>query len=251
MKYLFVFLLTAQIYLQCYGQDKVHAVKTTAMEITGRMSLSRYEQNKKQLDSLTSIMTLNVFKFYNLEQKYDSDLKKKVFKESAEFKEKLDLLVKKKTAAKAKEYFLDFEPDYYERNNLLKYDLTNKSFTLTNDIYFEEKNKNSFLQFDKIVLSPVKGITVKYHDYSSGGVKFSKGKINLKIVSELVALKMEENRGTLRVLYVFNILDTTEFTNTLLDAWTFKNHLINCKIKHVFVYNDQTNEIFSDYKPIE
>jgi hypothetical protein len=234
--------------IQSLAQNNIQAIKTSGQEIFGRMSLSRYEQSKKQLDSLTSILTLNVFKYYGLEEQYDSDLKKKVFKESVDFKEKQNLLIKRQQSLIANYYYLDFEPDYYERNNLLKYDLTTKSFSLTNEIYFEEKNKLGYLQFDKMVFSKVSGISVNYHDYSTGGVDFSKGRINFKIADENVALKIEENKSNLKIMYVFNIVNTTEFTNTLLNAWTFKDHLINCKMKYALLYHSQTNEIFWEFK---
>lgn len=55
---------------------------------------------------LISIYDLNVFDYFNLNADYDTDLKKKVFKKTQEYTEKINQLKKIRSAAKDKTYYL-------------------------------------------------------------------------------------------------------------------------------------------------
>ena len=60
--------------------------------------------------------------------------------------------------------------------------------------------------------------------------------------------KIEANRSTLKILFVFNLVDTTEFASNPLVDWTFIDYLINCQLKTAIAYNSATDEIYWKYK---
>jgi hypothetical protein len=75
-----------------------------------------------------SIIGLNVLGYYNLEDKYDTELKRKVFFESEEYKEKLRILKEYKNKLLSDKYYIlinePFDSDY---------DLKNKGFKSENN----------------------------------------------------------------------------------------------------------------------
>ena len=103
-------------------------IKNSSKRIDGRMGNSFYNHDIRQYKELNSMLNLNVFEYYELQKQYDTELKKKVFKDSDEYKMKFSELESKKLELKKTPYYLDFEPIYYERNNQIKYDLNTKSF---------------------------------------------------------------------------------------------------------------------------
>ena len=66
-----------------------------------------------------------------MEDEYNSELKKKVYKASSEFKEKSNLLKDLKAELVTTDIYLDFQPAYYEK---IEYDIDTKSFTVSNEV---------------------------------------------------------------------------------------------------------------------
>lgn len=227
----------------------ISEIKSNSEPIEGRMSNSFYKHEISQFKKIRSILKLDVFEYYDLNKQYDSDLKKKVFKDSDEYKEKLADLEKKKSELKQTTYYLDFEPTYYERNNLIKYDLTSKTFTVKNEIYTDNfYNKPNYIQFDQIIIKAPIGITVDRSQFQAGGVDFIRQSIKFKIDNEALALKIEENRSNLRLLFVFKFTDAIAFEG--LDFFGRKTTLYGLAntLEKVVVYNSSTGEIYHTYK---
>ncbi len=227
----------------------IFEIKSTAESIDGRMSNSFYKNDIKQFKKIRSILNLDVFEYYDINKLYDSDLKKKVFKDSDEYKTKLADLEKKKTELKQTTYYLDFESTYYERNNLIKYDLTTKTFTVMNEIYTDNfYNKPHYLQFDQIIFKSPSGITIDRNQFQAGGVDFIRQSIKFKIEEESFALKIEENRSNLRLLFVFKFTEAIPFEG--LDFFSRKTTLFALAnlLEKVIVYNSSTGEIYHTYK---
>lgn len=227
----------------------ISEIKNNSEPINGRMSNSFYKQDIPQFKKIRSILKLDVFEYYDLNKQYDSDLKKKVFKDSDEYKQKFTDLEKKKADLKQTTYYLDFEPTYYERNNLIKYDLTSKTFTVKNEIYTDNfYNKPNYLQFDQIIFKAPIGISVERSQFQAGGVDFIRQGIKFKIDNEALALKIEENRSNLRLLFVFKFTDAIPFEG--LDFLGRKTTLyaLGNMLEKVIVYNSSTGEIYHIYK---
>lgn len=229
--------------------QSVSEIKNTSKPIDGRMSNSFYKHDIDQFKKIRSILKLDVFEYYNLKKQYDSDLKKKVFKDTDEYKSKFAELEKKKAELKQTTYYLDFEPTYYERNNLIKYDLTSKTFTVKNEIYTDDLyNKPNYIQFDKIIFKTLTGLTNDRYKFQAGGVDFIRQSIKFKIEDEALALKIEENRSNLKLLFVFKFTEATPYEG--LDFFGRKTTLyaLANTLEQVIVYNSSTGEIYHTYK---
>jgi hypothetical protein len=248
MKRTILTILTLLVFFTVNAQT-ISEIKNSSEPIDGRMINSFYKHDISQFKKIRSILKLDVFEYYELNEQYDSDLKKKVFKESNEYKLKRAELEKKKTELKLTSYFLDFEPTYYERNNLIKYDMTSKTFKVDNEIYLDDfYNKPNYLQFDQIIFKCPIGITVGRKQFESGSVDFINQSIKFKIESEVLALKIEENRSNLRLLFVFKFTDALPFEG--LDFFGRKTTLFALAntLEKVILYNSKTGEIYYTYK---
>jgi len=141
--------------------------------------------------------------------------------------------------------YLDFEPAYYERNNLIKYDLNSKTFKVTNEIYSNNfYNKPNYLQFEQIIFKCPSSITNDRKLFEVGGVDFIKQNIRFEIEDETLALKIEENRSNLKLLFVFKFTEVPPFEG--LDFFGRKTTLyaLENTLKKVIVYNSSTGEIY-------
>lgn len=224
-------------------------IKNSSEPIDGRMSNSFYKHDIPQFKNFRSILKLDVFEYYDLKKQYDTDLKKKVFKESDEYKTKLSELENKLAELKSTSYYLDFEPTYYERNNLIKYDLASRTFSLTNEIYLDDfYNKPNYVQFDNIVFECPTGITIDRKQFQSGGVDFIRQYIKFKILDESLALKIEENRSDIRLLFLFKFTQATPYEG--LDFFGKKTTLyaLSNTLEKVIVYNSITGEIYKTFQ---
>jgi len=83
-KLIFTFSLLG-VFLSTNAQT-ISEIKSSSEHIDGRMSLSFYNQDSEQLKRIRSILKLNVFDYYELYERYDTDLKKKVFINSDEYR---------------------------------------------------------------------------------------------------------------------------------------------------------------------
>jgi len=70
--------------------------------------------------------------------------------------------------------------------------------------------------------------------------------ISFKIENESLALKIEENRIYLRLLFVFNFTGTNSFQGKKTDL-TPSDYYLMTEIRKVVVYNSKTNEVYSTY----
>ena len=71
--------------------------------------------------------------------------------------------------------------------------------------------------------------------------------ISFKINDEVLASKIEENKNSLRLLFVFNITGTTPVQGKTSELTSADYHLMT-DLRNVIAYNSKTNEIYSTYK---
>lgn len=246
MRKLFIILFITFFCNSVFGQ--IQKIIDTSTAIDGRMSNSFYQQSGDQRTEISSILNIDVFKYYNLDEQYNTQLKEKNYKSTADYQGKLNDLKSLKKELCSKTYFLDFDPFYYEKNNTFKYNLNTKTFTLTNEIYKDEMyNGTNVIQFDNIILSLVNGISIRREAYSSGGVDFIRQKIDFKILDEQVAEIIEENRSDIKILFVFR------FTNALNYPGKFFGSSVTVpgmhgKLLKVIMYDSTNGKIFKTFK---
>ena len=144
-------------------------------------------------------------------------------------------------------YYLDFKPSFYDDAG--KYDLATKTFLFINEIYLKDySNKPNFIQFDHILFKIPMGVSIKLTKYNAGNVDFIQQYISFKIEKEDLALKMEENKINLRLLFVFNFTQTSEFENFLLGPYIDYHFLT--KLQKIIAYNNETGEVYAEFKDI-
>jgi len=235
--------LLITIPLATFGQVTIDELKSNSSPIDGRMSNRFYRQEAPQYREFRSILNLDVFEYYDLKDTYDSELKQKVFKESDEYKAKLTALQKVKSELISKQYYIDLRPA-----NRLEYNLTTKTFAVTNEVYAKsEYKKIGFVQFDEIVLKNPIGLSVSKSRANYGGVDFVIQDILFKIPNESLALKIEENKNSIRFLFVFSFTGTSPFEDNILGMTTFTSYHLMANTKKVIVYNADTNEIYHSF----
>lgn len=236
-----------------FAQTTVSAIKSECKMVDGRMSNEQYKQDIEQFKRIRSILNVDVIEYYNLKDQYDTELKQKVYKNTEDYKLKLAELQKLKAELISTNYYLDFEPTYYERNNIIKYDLTTKTFTVTNEINPNSNyNKPAFVQFDQIVFKCPQGFSVKQkqRQIDTEGDYTINQNISFKIDKEELAVKIEENRSNLKILFVFNYTQTSSFKNNVLGLAIYTDYYLLTKIQNVIIYNNSTGEIYAEFKPL-
>ena len=107
---LFVVLFLSSIAVQVQAQQdsKTPQAQKSALEQV-------LEGAEKPEGNVYTIYMMDVFSYYDLEEKYNTDLKKKVFKKTAEYGDKLNKLRKIRQKMLRKRYYVVIEdefPDY-------------------------------------------------------------------------------------------------------------------------------------------
>jgi len=229
--------------------QSISEIKSSSSKIEGRMSNSFYKHDISQFKKIRSVLKLDVFEYFDLKSQYDTELKVKVFKGTDDYKQKYATLEDKKKELTTSTYYLDFEPAYYERNNLIKYNLTLKTFTVTNEIYLDDEYKTTgYLQFDNIAIKHPMGVSVKKKNTSSGGVDFVEQSISFKIEDEALALKIEEIRSNLKLLFVFKFKEASPYQGKDFFGRLQTKYAFTTTVSKVIVYNSNTNEIYHTFE---
>lgn len=244
---LIIFLLLTTIRINSFGQRNIRMVKSTcSLPIVGKYGASGYEVDGDQERKLISAIESDVVKYYKLWDIYDSDLKKKKYSQTEDYKNKLIELNELKNILTNGKVYLDFQPSYYERNNGIKYELKTESFSVRN-----ESNGNSFygdpeiLQIDEFIFKLPEGMAVEtYSREGNNGTIYINQFTSFKIKDEDVAWKVEENGKNVRLLFVFNVSDIIPYKE---GYWGFDAHFYQTNLFNVFVYNDRTGEIYAKY----
>lgn len=223
-----------------YSQNHITQVKDSCEIFNGKMGVTKFELEKSQENDIVNILSENVFKYYNLEEKYITELQKKIFQSSSDYKEKYLELLEQKRKLRRKTYYLDFEPSLYERNNL-EYKIGKQSFEFINQpyIYDWEFYNDKYLYFGQLIIGKPNNISIRFekliHEYDVKREYFS-----FKIKNEVIASKVENNKTNIRILFTFQFSEVKSHSGFLgsNDFW-----LVATPIK-VYLYNNESGEIF-------
>lgn len=156
MKKLFKIILIVLIVNKSYGQDyfsiepgdlSIDFLKVHAKDI-GVIDLEKSRKYK-------AILNLDVFDYFKLQDLYDTDLKKKVFKESPEYKEYLEKLKTEKELLQNKFFYIYINPLFkghsYHKG---EYNLEAKGFFIKTcwsyDYDFKHKIDKNYIYFKSL-----------------------------------------------------------------------------------------------------
>lgn len=224
------------------------SIKSTFSGINGKISYGFYTQDLPQLKNLISILNSDIFEYYDIKNKYDTDLKRKDYKESDDYKLKYSELMELKSQLILKSFYLEFAPEYYETDNLIKSNSNTRNFSVFNSIEGNSfYNEIGYIQLDRILIKCPTNIQTTTRNVSTNCYDYIEEKISFKIDNDSIALKIRENSGNLRLLFVFSFTGTTPFRNIIPDQESLSYYLMT-SIKEVVVYNSKTNEIYLNYK---
>ncbi|MBI3501186.1 MAG: hypothetical protein HY063_05270 [Bacteroidetes bacterium] len=212
-----------------------------------------------------SAYNLNVFDYFKLNDTYDSDLKKEVFKQSAEYKTLLDSIKKIKSNYLNSIYYQkefnkvggeDFEmsgPGYFENGRTdyqVNYDIQKKGFSIA---IGEVLPYQCLTAFCPKVIEDVEFRqlpTTKKYNLSQSSKSYTQ---YLFIpMDATTALEIENNRSQVEILRVFSI--TGLYSATFNDTdFLADNYGKNCKAQVVkggnmrlIIFNKATDKIYFD-----
>jgi len=240
--------LLSGLFISLNAQEADLSIKSKSSEIIGKISYGFYIQDLTQLKKLINILNSDVFEYYDIKNKYETDIKKKNYMESDDYKSKYSELTELKSQLILKSFYVDFTPEYYETDNLIKYSSDTKNFSVLNSIEGNSfYNEMGYIQLDRILIKCPTNIQTTTRNVSTNCYDYIEEKISFKIDNDSIALKIPENSGNLRLLFVFSFTGTTPFRNIIPDQESLSYYLMT-SMKEVFVYNSKTNEIYFTYK---
>lgn len=127
--------------------------------------------------------------------------------------------------------------------------MNSKTFKVSNEIYLDDfYNNPNYVQFDQIVFKCPTGIKINKKRFFSGGVYFINQDIIFKIEEEKLAIKIEENRMSLRLLFVFKFTDAIPFEGMFLGGGKITIYALANTLEKVILYNSGTGEIYQTFK---
>jgi len=205
---------------------------------------------------------LNVWDYFKLNEKYNSDLKKDVFKQSKEYNNLLDSLKKiKLTYLNTVYYQTDFNQvggetfemvDSEEIMNLVYYDLVKKGFFISIGKVLPFQCCKSFcpkvienVEFKQLPITKKHNVTNSRNSYSQ----------YLFIpLDATTALEIENNRSHVKILRVYNIIDIhtsvfddADFRADNIDEKLCKIRLVKGGNMRLIIFNDLTDNVYYDF----
>ena len=230
------------------AQNDINSYKQNATEITGRHVTQEFEQDQNQEKNLLSILNLDVISYFDLSEQYNTALQKEVFKKTNDYKEKEQELKKIKQDLLAKQHYIDFEMTYYEQHNL-EYNTTTRSIDFDVDITLAQFYNQNYIQLGSIVFTKPQDVIIKNRQFEAGGLDQVRQTIGLVVSDMDKALRIENNREHLRVLFLFHFIGVKPFKNNVI-GFQFLDYFMMTKLDKIVLYNIGDGEIYKIYTPI-
>ena len=134
---LVAFISISEINAQYYNSDKsklLNDLESHCVFINPILNYYSQGKNEDNISRIQQIIGLKVFDFFNLEDLYNTELKKSVFINSKEYRNLLDSLKRLRMSVVNKFYYIDISRSEHKCQNLLSdYNMNNKSFTMILD----------------------------------------------------------------------------------------------------------------------
>lgn len=202
---------------------------------------------------LENIYFLDVFGYYNITGY--SDLKKEVFKQSDDYKTKLNALKEKKKTLFSTNYYLDqsYSSDIDTEDGTLRFNMSLKNFSIKNHRLTSGFFNKAYLQINEFCFNTLPGVTVSTVRNPNFDGMLGKADVTFQTHSYgqmdlSSALKVEENSKDVRFLYLFKMTTVKEFFFENPFSGKVNKHLFFISAPHkIVVYNYQTREIYKIY----
>jgi hypothetical protein len=247
----------------CYGYSQNIDIKNISIQELKKNAtktdfsvIPMFLDNKSTKGKLYDLLKLNLYKYFGINEKYDSPLKRKVFENTEVYDSLLNVLKDKKESLLKNTLFYNdsylesiFEitnPMYNEfggEKYVVNYNLENKGFHISMD-YKSNVNciemSNTIQDFDFSIL-PTYRAWNKY--------KTTYDEMFIFKVDETNALEIEENRKNIGIIFIFKISDIkiktiNENKGEYGCQHTFE--VIPIKQLRLVIYNKVNNKIYYD-----
>ncbi|MDY0144145.1 MAG: hypothetical protein RBR97_19870 [Bacteroidales bacterium] len=190
-------------------------------------------------NELTYIVQADVFGHFGLYSVYDSELKRKAFKQTEDYSKKFNELKSIQDYVLGTNFMMPIKKGCF-----YKYDLEKKAFKFrvsTLDGFFYSKN---YLQYDELCLK--KPINFKFEEgvIFGGSNYFVEQNYFVPLSSETLALEIEENCDYVSLAYIVKLVDVQSAVN----AFGFTSDFITASVKQVVFYNTSNNKIYTRLK---
>jgi len=198
---------------------------------------------QKVEDKMQLIYDLDVLDYYELTDKYNTDLKREMFMKTSEYSSKLEDLKKKKADLLSHQIYIS---DYY--SHLKDYNIKRKGF----DIYIGEVSlficdnaiKDKTIEWEnkfKIYLEPLP-------IYISKSIIFQQRYLFIPI-NEEKGLEIENNIENIKVYFIFKIADKTiQLKYIPCDIQQMQENIIKTNEVRIIVANEETGKVYFDKK---
>lgn len=212
------------------------------------MLTSIFQQQQEQFEKLVGILNLDVFEYFSLKNQYNTDAKKTAFRESEDFRAKYLNLEKVRADLLTVTWYLDFEPDYLDEKSIsIRYDPETKSYAVSNNVslgaYYD---KPGYLQFDHLLFRCPSGMTISKRNVNYACVDVVEQTISFIIDDESEVSKIEQNRNSLRLLFIFRFTGISQLPGKESNLISSDFYLLT-ELQKVVVYNTLNNEIYNIY----
>lgn len=187
-----------------------------------------------------NLLNLDVVGYYKLHDKYDTELKQKLFKQTVEYKQLLQKL--KTTQNQIVNSYLYMS--IYWGASFGNYNLKTKTFSFRNtkaDGYHFGYN-SGYLQFDDICVKKPNNIPLIETRQRAGYDTFLEQIYHIPVIDEKLALFIEENSKTISLMFVLKFEGIETKKNEI-----FETDYLKTVVKNIIVFDRESEKIIINY----
>lgn len=192
---------------------------------------------KLESNQFENLLNLDVVGYFNLSDEYNTELKRKYFKETDEYKQLYQQL-KDEYNQIINSYF--YMPIYIVCSEN-KYNLQKQSFRFRNSEpdEFHFGYNSGYLQFNNICVKKPSNVALIENRISTGYETFMEQLYYIPVRNEKSALQIEDNCSSVSLMYILKI-EGIEKRRTSI----FITNYIKTVVKNILIFNRDTEEIY-------
>lgn len=186
------------------GGDTFHFPRNAGIIYNDKGRLGGWLMRGKTLPSVYDLMNLDVVQFNDLNSKYDTELKRKVFLESEEGIEMSKRLKALKEQVLKYPFYFVLPLSGYTTNNTAHAEYNLKTKTLDIEFRTNYSYYAGFINFPSLIVKCHPSITQKSFYNIISGHKYNSNIVKIPM-TEKVAIKVEDNIKTLNLIVEFKL----------------------------------------------
>ncbi|MBC7525076.1 MAG: hypothetical protein H7239_11635 [Flavobacterium sp.] len=232
MKLILLLILPFNLLAQLIKTDSFLIAKTSVNDFLITNTLKEVN-----FDEISNSLRLDVFSYYELHEKYDTELKKSIFKKSNEYSEKLNELIEIKKSCLNNCRYIEISKE--EGFKIYDYDVNKKGFLV--NLGFKIKSEVNYFS-DKYELKSIP-IKISISDSQGMGELYFDRKIFFPC-NENDASLLENERDIIKLYVIFKPLGVKKVKNLLFLGY-YDDYITTNFIRFIII-NSKTNKIYFD-----